>query len=416
MCSSDLAVEAEIQSLEAGRATLSGEQADARLRLGTARNALRSILAGPPSGAVTVGDMTDQDIERAVEEVRAILKGNFVIASTVPGVPERSMITVGPGGQLAVDNRPAGLFVSATNEVRKVALRDAKNRYCGEFVIDASTHEIIKSDNTAIPTGWRSAIDKDGRITVTRPGKKDKLIEGVRAGDQAAEYIVTVAASDGKIAGAVRIDPKTGDETLLVGSHRASRRANLFASSAFKKEGRSVSVTFTVNPLSPAGVIGSVSPGIPDSWIDHIPILRNIFGARARQIQREVAGNTALQESYRQDALLRGSEELAQNQRESAIRLYRLTKERVNITGRALRESRAEMERIRPYLTAMSDPFAVFRLEADMLRLEELNDDAENNLADTRMLLSVFDVDESALGAEAPSGKAVGIEIGRAHV
>ena len=395
----------QIDSLDRARRVIIMRQSDAVLEIEKAKNGLKDVLKLGPADVMAIENITDMDIDSALERLRESLKGNFVLESAAGAIPAGSMITVGADNRITCNGRGTSLSVFGTRNIKNVAVRDNEGKQVGQFVIDAVTGTVLRSDIRSISTGSLVLMHDDATISVTRSGGKSEKIEGAHAGDIFDHRVLSLVDASGRPAGMVRIDPGTGDDALIFGEHRARRRAYALSSAAIKKDGDAVSFVFTVYPLSAGGIRASASPILPDSWIDKVPVVRTIFGARSRQAARAVSSSIATEESRRQDILLQSAENIAAKQREAAIRMYRLARQKSDTARHGFESCGAWVKKLEADSTKLPDPGVLLRARSDMSALARLAEQTDNELAELEILLASLDIGEQELDKDAvPSG------------
>jgi hypothetical protein len=400
----------QIDSLERARRVIIMRQNEAARGIEDAKNGLKDVLKLGPADIVTIENVTDTDIESALGRLRESLKGNFVLESAAGDITAGSMIIIGADNRVICNGRKTSLSVSGIRNIKNVAVRDRQGKQAGQFVIDAVTGAVVRSDIRSIPKRALVLIHEDATISVTRPNGKSGKIDGLRAADVFDHRILSLTDASGGQAGMVRIDPGTGDDALIFGEHRALRRAYALSSAAIKKEGDAVSFVFTAYPLSAGGILASASPAIPDSWIDKVPVVRKIFGARARQAAREVSGNIAMGESKRQDVLLQSAENIAAKQREAAVRMYRLTRQKADTARKGFENCGALVKKLEADQAKLPDTRVLPRARSDMSALARIAEQADNNLAEIEILLASLDIGERELAKDEDQNKTINID------
>ncbi|MBN2453837.1 MAG: hypothetical protein JXB40_06255, partial [Candidatus Omnitrophica bacterium] len=399
----------QISSLEMAQRVIVMRQRDAALGIERAKNGLKDVLKLGPADIVAIEDITDADIQNALAQLRESLKGHFVLESAVGGIPAGSMITVSADNRITCNGRGTSLSVSGTRNIQNVAVRDNEGKQSGQFVIEAVTGAVLRSDIRSIPKGSLVLIHDDTAISVTHTDGKSGKIEGLRAADVFDHRILSLAGASGDPAGMVRIDPGTGDDALISGEHRALRRAYALSSAAIKKEGDAISFVFTVYPLALGGIRASASPMIPDSWIDKVPLVRTIFGARARQAARAVSSDIAMEESRRQDLLLRNAENIAAKQRGAAISMCRLARQKADMARNGFERCAAWVKKLEADSAKLPDTGLLSRARADMARLSRMAKQADNDMAEIEILLASLDIGEDELAEAEPQAKTIGV-------
>ncbi|MBD3380224.1 MAG: hypothetical protein GF408_07170, partial [Candidatus Omnitrophica bacterium] len=387
----------EIKSLESEKRRLVLERKSVLLQLKMARNNLRDILALEYTDEVLVDNITNADIETMLDTLKESMEGNFVISSTVGMVQEGSMVTIGPDNELAADNVRTGLTVTGQREIRVVAVRNSKGDYIGQFALDGQ--KVVSSDIKSIPSGSRARVHRDGRMQAIDRRRRKIDTEGMSAGDISLRYIVAVADTQGRKAGEMLIDYRTGDEALKIGIHRAERRGYALSSVAIIKEGNQFSLVISVSPFA-SGTPVMIFPKPPDSLLDWkflgpLNLPGFLTGARFRQEKRSVMSGLAVQESRRQDMMMRRAEEIAERQKRSVTALYRLARKRVDLAERGLFLCERRLKVLSAHEDDLIGRGELERLKTRRIELREVKDQAENNLAGIRILLAVLDIDES---------------------
>jgi multidrug efflux pump subunit AcrA (membrane-fusion protein)/outer membrane protein TolC len=371
----------------------------AAINLETERNGLKDIMGLEEDDVVMLDDITESDIEKILEKLKAGLDGNFVLSSGIETVPAGSMVTVGPDAQLAVDNVITDLKVTGTKDIHVIALMDAKNNYIGQLALHES--RVVSSDVRSIKENSRVSIGPGGAILVAAPGETEmNTAQQIRAGDVSTRHLVSLSDTSGEKAGEMLIDQRTGEEALNIAFHRAQRRAYALSSMALNKEGNSFSIEFSVSPLESAGTIGAVYPRLPDSWLDwkalgwfNVPGF--LTGASARQERRDVLSNIARHEARKRDIQARKAEEIAAGQKESAVKIYGLTEKQLKLAERSLEACSRQISVLSRRRESLSDPRILERMKNEKIALAAIRGRVANNLANIRILLS-------ALGVEGP--------------
>ncbi|MBD3427038.1 MAG: biotin/lipoyl-binding protein, partial [Candidatus Omnitrophica bacterium] len=403
----------QIERLQREKRKVLLEQKHVLLQFKIARNNLRDILGLEYSDIMMIDNITNKDIEKILDTLKESLEGNFVVSSTVEMVKEGSMVTIGPDNELAANNIPTGLTVAGRRKIRILAVRDEKNDYMGQIALDRG--KVLSSDIKSIPEGSRVTIAPDNKMIVTDPDGEKVDTSKICAGDISLRYIVSVTDSEGESAGEVLIDYRTGDEALRLGIHRAERRGYALSSVAIIKEGDQFSLVISVSPFAASGCPLAIYPRFPDSWLDwkflgwfNLPGF--LTGAHARQKTRKILSGLAVEESKRQDLLLRKAEQIAQRQKESAIELYRLADKKVRLARNGLEICDEQIKRLEANMDGLADLGRLERLKAERIRLLGIIDQAENNLAVMRILLSVLDVKESEIKEAPDLGEVVSLD------
>lgn len=392
-------VRVRVERLKRQRETTLLEIEHTALELAIARNDLVDIIGLESTDTVMFDNITESDIERALQALRGRLRGNYVISSGVGIVPEGSMVTTGPDDHLKVNGIETSLAVSGTREIRIVWIVDDAQTHIGQIALDDG--KVTASDIARIPEGSSVNIDGEGNITAASPGGRQIRCGNIKAGDIAIRHVVSIADITGNSEGEILIDGDTGDDALIAGLNRAERRAYVLTSASFRKEGNALSIVFSASPLSAAGTMGMIYPSVPDAWLDwrslgwfNLPGF--ITGASSRQNRREVLGRMALMEAAKRDISLRRAMKISEEQKQSAAKIYGLIREQTTLAQNALDMCEDQISGLTKRRDSLRDPRMLDDMKTDKIRLERMRHQAERNLAEARILLS-------ALGVEGPA-------------
>ncbi|MBF0252970.1 MAG: hypothetical protein HQL29_04055 [Candidatus Omnitrophica bacterium] len=343
----------------------------------TAKLDLRGYLVLDDNETMLLDNITSGDIDRIVASLKEEMDGNLVLSSEIGIIPPGTLMAINQEGELAADNVLTGYRIKSLKELKVVTLRNDDGTYRGEVVFDKGN--MLSSDIADID---------------------EKKIEDLSSKEVSFRYMVSLSDKDGLDAGNIIIDKKTGKDALDEGIQKAGRRAHVLTSYALEKDGDCFSIKFSVSPLAVAGTYASVYPALPDSWLDwsalgYLNIPGYLTGAHKRQKERHILANISMMEAKRYDIMLEKTKKIADAQKVSAIKLFRLTKEKLGITTGALAKCDKELERLIKWQKELRDRDALSGLESRKRLLEETKDNIENEMLNINILLSVLGVQES---------------------
>lgn len=387
----------------------------ALLQLEIEKNNLRDAMGLEGRDTIMLENISNADIERVLSAFKASMEGNFVASSASELVPVGSMVTIGPKQELAVNNVTTDLIVSGIQDIRYIALRDSNDDYLGQVALEGDT--VIASDIKKIQEGYTISIKEDGTVLIRKPDREALENMQIKVGDIAHRYKVALTHVNGKRAGDILIETRTGEEALNRAIHRSNRRGYALTSVAIVKEGDAFSIVFSVSPLSLGSSvpITFVYPKLPDSWLDwdglgifNIPGF--LTGAHARQQRRAVLSNVAMQEAKRSDLLIKKGEELAAVQRQNVIKLFQLSQRQATLASAALLSCEEEIARLQSQQKNLPSLRPLERLKTRKVRLENERDQAQNNLINIKILMSAMGISEDSVPTEAGESAPIGID------